>query len=86
MLAYRPFGAWVPNSDWTLGLPPGEEALSIAVGSQFCAVATSERLLRVYSAAGGAPNFFPTMPVLLHVGHLSLGAGMLHDADGTCNP
>ena len=53
MLAYRPFEAWAPASDWTLGLPPGEAALSVAVGAAFAAVATSERLLRVYSAAGG---------------------------------
>jgi chromosome transmission fidelity protein 4 len=52
MLSYRAFEAWAPGSDWTVSLPAGEEAQSVAVGASFCAVATSARLLRVYSAAG----------------------------------
>ena len=55
MLSYRPFEAWAPGSDWAVSLPAGEEAQSIAVGASFCAIATSARLLRVYSAAGMHP-------------------------------
>ncbi len=32
MLMFRPFEQWAPNGEWTAALPPGEEALCLAVG------------------------------------------------------
>lgn len=52
MVMYRPFESWAPNSDWTVGLPAGEEACAVAAGESLCALATSRQLLRVFSAAG----------------------------------
>jgi len=51
-LVYRPFDAWAPNSEWSLGLPEGEEAECIAAGTIFAAVATNKRMLRLFTAAG----------------------------------
>jgi chromosome transmission fidelity protein 4 len=51
-LVYRPFDAWAPNSEWSLGLPEGEEAECIAAGTTFAAVATNTRMLRLFTAAG----------------------------------
>jgi chromosome transmission fidelity protein 4 len=51
-LVYRPFDAWAPNSEWSLGLPEGEEAECIAAGTTFAAVATNKRMLRLFTAAG----------------------------------
>ena len=51
-IVYRPFDAWAPNSEWSLGLADGEEAECIAAGANFCAVATNKRMLRLLSSAG----------------------------------
>eukprot|EP00887_Chlorella_sp_A99_P000454 scaffold17.g454.t1 len=51
-LVYRPFESWAANSDWSLGLPAGEEAVCVATGHTFCAAATSRRALRIFSQAG----------------------------------
>lgn len=51
-LVYRPFDAWAPNSEWSLGLAEGEEAECVAAGANFAAVATNARMLRLLSAAG----------------------------------
>ena len=40
------------RTDWSLGLPAGEEAECVAAGSSFCAVATSRRTLRVFTPGG----------------------------------
>lgn len=53
MLMYSPFNSWAANSDWQLSLPEGEEATAVAAGQTFCAVATSRRMLRLFSQAGG---------------------------------
>jgi len=53
MLLFRPFGAWAAGSDWSAALPDaGEAPRCLAVGASWVAVATSRRLLRVYSLAG----------------------------------
>lgn len=52
MLMYSPFDSWAANSDWQLSLPEGEEATAVAAGMTFCAAATSQRMLRVFSQAG----------------------------------
>ena len=49
---YQPYESWAPHSDWSLGLPEGEEAECVAAGQAFAAVATSKRLLRLFSQAG----------------------------------
>lgn len=49
---YRPFEFWAPKSDWTVSLPAGEEAECVVAGRQFVAVASSQRLLRIFSPAG----------------------------------
>jgi chromosome transmission fidelity protein 4 len=49
MLAYRHFDAWADNSEWSVGLPAGEEAECIAAGISFCAAATSARMLRIFT-------------------------------------
>ena len=51
-VVYRPFDQWAPNSDWSFGLPAGEEASCIAAGANFVAVATTSRMLRLFSTAG----------------------------------
>jgi len=40
------------HREWSTSLPAGEEALALAVGEGWLAVATSRRLLRVFSVAG----------------------------------
>ncbi|KAK9809234.1 hypothetical protein WJX72_011841 [[Myrmecia] bisecta] len=52
MILYRPFDSWAANSEWSVALPSGEDALAVAAGRTFCAVATSARLLRIFSPAG----------------------------------
>ena len=49
---YSPFNSWAANSDWQVSLPEGEEATAVAAGQTFCAVATSRRMLRLFSQAG----------------------------------
>ena len=46
------FAAWDGHKEWSTSLPAGEEALAIAVGDHFVAVATSRRLLRLFSTSG----------------------------------
>lgn len=52
MLAFKPFESWAPGSDWTLGLPQGEEAVAVATGTTFCAAVTSRHCLRIFSISG----------------------------------
>ena len=52
VLMYSPFDSWAANSDWQMNLPEGEEATAVAAGHTFCAVATSQRMLRMFSQAG----------------------------------
>lgn len=49
---YQPYESWAPQSDWSVGLPAGEEAQCVAAGQTFAAVATSRHLLRLFSQAG----------------------------------
>ena len=51
-VVYRPFESWAPNSEWSFGLPAGEEVVCIAAGATFVAVATSQRNLRFFSPSG----------------------------------
>lgn len=56
MLNFRHLESWAANADWTLALPDGEDALAVAAGRSFCAVATSRGLLRLFSLAGEDPE------------------------------
>jgi chromosome transmission fidelity protein 4 len=51
-IVFRAFEAWSMNADWHVGLPEGEDAVCVAVGDLFCAVATDAGLLRMFSHAG----------------------------------
>eukprot|EP00884_Botryococcus_braunii_P012555 jgi/Botrbrau1/212/Bobra.0022s0192.1 len=51
VLMFQPLESSLCNN-WTLGLPEGEDVLAVAVGSTFCAAATSSRLLRIFSHSG----------------------------------
>lgn len=62
MVMFRPFESWAPNSDWTVGLPAGEEACAVAAGGSLCAVATSRQFLRIFSAAG-EPTCHTPLPI-----------------------
>lgn len=46
------FAAWDGHKEWTTTLPLGEDALALAVGDTWVAVATSRRLLRLFSNSG----------------------------------
>ncbi len=62
-LVWRPFDSWAANSDWSLGLPAGEEACCVAAGRSFCAAATSSRLLRLFAPSGAHLLFIRTLRV-----------------------
>ena len=51
-IVYRPLASWAPNSDWQVQLEAGEEAEAVALGHKFAAIATSKRLLRIFSHTG----------------------------------
>ncbi|KAL7298415.1 hypothetical protein TKK_0008609 [Trichogramma kaykai] len=48
-----PLQAWGPgNKEWMIDLPEGEDALAVAAGSNFVAVATTSRMLRLFMPCG----------------------------------
>lgn len=61
MLAFKPFDSWAPGSDWTLGLPQGEEAVAVAAGATFCAAVTSKQCLRIFSISGTCVSLLPCL-------------------------
>jgi chromosome transmission fidelity protein 4 len=46
------FAAWDGHKEWATTLPLGEDTLALAVGDSWVAVATSRRLLRLFSNSG----------------------------------
>lgn len=52
VLFYRPYESWTHKSDWSVTLPVGEDAVSVATGKDWVAALTSGRMLRVFSHAG----------------------------------
>lgn len=76
------------HREWSTSLPVGEEALALAVGEGWLAVATSRRLVRLFSVAGlqRAPLSLPGPVVCMagHAGklfiayHLAMGKQFLH--------
>lgn len=59
-VVFRPFEPWSANTDWTVGLPQGEEACSVAVGDSFCVVANNLRMIRLFTLAGLQTNVIST--------------------------
>ena len=49
---FRPFHSWKNIRAWKYQLPRGEDADALAVGSGWCAVATSLNYLRIFSTEG----------------------------------
>lgn len=53
LISFRPFSSWSNNSDWTQPLRSSENALAIALGQRFAAVATTpDNLVRLFSLSG----------------------------------
>eukprot|EP01071_Lankesteria_metandrocarpae_P006751 Lankesteria_metandrocarpae@DN4470_c0_g1_i1.p1 len=54
VLEFHTFAQWECGSKswWAKQLPEGESILCVAVGDEFVAVATTERLLRIFTASG----------------------------------
>ena len=46
------FASWDGHKEWSTSLPEGEEAVALAVGDSWVAVATSRRLLRLFTVSG----------------------------------
>lgn len=56
---FRPFAAThIHKKQWQVNLPAGELALCVAIGSRWCAVATSKNLVRLFSTRSG-PSISP---------------------------
>lgn len=60
-ILYRPFAPWASNSDWMMQLPRPEQAICVAAGAHFCAVATDAGWLRLWSE-GGAQLHVSSLP------------------------
>ncbi|KAK9837086.1 hypothetical protein WJX81_001820 [Elliptochloris bilobata] len=85
MLMYRPFQSWAAGGEWCFTLPAAVSAVCVAAGGSFCAVTTSDRLLRVFALSGvqmsvislpGAPVALAVQGnVLAAVWHAGLPAG-----------
>ena len=78
---YRPFDAWAPQSEWTMTLDEGEQAQAVAVGTTFVAVATSKRMLRIFTTSGIQTRVLMLQgPVLCMHGNGSQLAVLCHSA------
>ena len=71
MLAFKPFDSWAPGSDWTLGLPHGEEAVAVAAGTTFCAAVTSKNTLRIFFNIRHAQSLALSLSMRIHIGGAS---------------
>lgn len=49
---YRPIESWSHNAEWLYSLPSGEEAVNVAVGTTWAAVATNRDWVRVFRYSG----------------------------------
>ena len=45
-------GSWDSTKQWSINLPEGESVEAVAVGADWVAVATNQRMLRFFSAGG----------------------------------
>lgn len=52
LLQVLPTGTWAANADWQARLDGDEQVTGVAVGTGWCAAATSAAYLRLYSLAG----------------------------------
>jgi len=75
---YQPLDTWAPG-DWTMFLPTGEDAIALAIGDTWVAVATSKQYIRIISY-GNIQKFIFSMesPVVSMVGHGNLLAVVYH--------
>ena len=48
----RHFSAWDGSKEWSVDFPEGEDAVAVAIGDKWVAVATDKRNLRMFSNAG----------------------------------
>lgn len=78
------FGSWDGHKEWSTTLPVGEEALAIAVGDNWIAVATSRRLLRLFSTSGLQRGMISLPgPIICLAGHSSKLFMAYHSSMGT---
>ncbi|ORX80348.1 WD40 repeat-like protein [Basidiobolus meristosporus CBS 931.73] len=79
---YRPFESWATKSEWTVQLPPGEDAELIALTSKGAVVVTSKNYVRLFSYSGIQTWVFSTLPVIsiaAYDQHLLLAHGNQND-------
>ncbi len=66
------FAAWDGHKEWSTTLPVGEDALALAVGDSWVAVATSRRLLRLFTTSGLQRGIISLPgPIVCLAGHTS---------------
>ena len=46
------FGSWDSHKDWSVPLPSNESITAVAIGNGWIAVATSKRMLRLFTVGG----------------------------------
>ncbi len=79
---YRPFVSWqMGTGEWDVALPAGEEALGVAIGDDWAAVATAspQHMLRLFRPSGlqDAPCMLPG-PLVTMAGHGDLLGVVYH--------
>ncbi|KAJ7538304.1 hypothetical protein O6H91_11G042800 [Diphasiastrum complanatum] len=82
MVMYRPFNSWANNSEWSMRLPPDEEAKAVAIGDGWVAAATSLHYLRIFSE-GGLQKFLLSLtgPVVSMAGYQQQLAVVTHSSN-----
>lgn len=77
---YRAFDAWSTRVTWSIPLPTNENAMAVAAGDDWVAVATSTNLIRVYNAVSGTVKCIVHAPgsVVAMTAHLSYLAITYH--------
>jgi hypothetical protein len=75
--------SWDGNKEWSADLPEGEEALAIAAGKGWVAVATDTRNLRLFTVAGTQREVISLPgPVVCIVGHRNRLLVICHNGMG----
>lgn len=75
--------SWDGNKEWNADLPEGEEALAIAAGKGWVAVATDTRNLRLYTVAGTQREVISLPgPVVCVAGHRNKLLVIFHNGMG----
>jgi len=77
--------SWDGSKEWSVDLPEGEEALAIAAGKGWIAVATDTRNLRVFTVAGTQREVVSLPgPVVCVVGCRNRLLAIFHNGMGKC--